>query len=239
MKNQHRYSSNDKMSSLICDNYSLLTVVRRFGLALGFGDATIGEVCSKNAIDTATFLTVVNFIAEERDSIEIEGNLSVEALMTYLKNAHSYFLGFKLPAIREKLVKALSDSKDTSLSALVMKFYDEYVAEVFEHMDYEDKHVFTYVSGLLSGSAINDKRFTIGHFAKRHDRAESKLTELKNIMIKYYPYGDGNAELMNDVLCDIYNCEADLALHTKIEDYLFIPAIAGLEKNMMNESRQQ
>lgn len=237
MKNQHRYSANDKMSSLICDNYSLLTVMSRFGLALGFGDATIGEVCSNNGIDCKTFLTVVNFIAEERDSIEFDGELSVEALMNYLKNAHEYFLDFKLPAIREKLIKALSDSQDINLSTLIFKFYDEYVGEVFEHMDYEDKHVFTYVSSLLSGNDGDDKRFSIGIFAKRHDRAELKLTELKNIMIKYYPQGDGNIELMNDVLYDIYNCESDLALHTKIEDYLFIPAIAGLEKKIKDEGR--
>ena len=43
---------------------------------------------------------------------------------------------------------------------------------------------------------------------------------------------------MNDVLYDIYNCEADLALHTKIEDYLFVPAIAGLERKVKDEARQ-
>lgn len=234
MKNQHRYSANDKMSALIGDNYSLLTVMSRFGLPLGFGDATIGEVCARNGIDCPTFLTVVNFIAEERDSIELDGGISVKALMDYLRRAHDYFLGFKLPAIREKLVRALAGSHDATLSAAVIKFYDEYVREVYEHMDYEDKHVFTYVASLLTGDGMDDKKFRIGVFAKHHDRAELKLTELKNIIIKYYPQCH-DAELMNDVLYDIYNCEADLALHTKIEDYLFIPAIAGLEKKIKDE----
>ena len=148
MKNRHRYSPNDKMSSLICDNYSLLTVMSRFGLALGFGDATIDEVCRRNGIDSTTFLTVVNFIAEERDSIEIDDSLSVTALMSYLKRAHDYYLGFKLPSIRQKLVEALSCSHDTGLSALVIKFFDEYVGEVHDHMSYEDSHVFTYVTSL-------------------------------------------------------------------------------------------
>ncbi len=234
MKNQHRYSPGDKMSALIGDNYSLLTVMSRFGLPLGFGDATIGEVCSRNGIDCPTFLTVVNFIAEERDSIELDASISVQALMDYLRRAHDYFLGFKLPAMRQKLVRALAGQDDEALSAAVIKYYDEYVREVRDHMDYEDRHVFTYVASLLSGDGVRDKDFSIGVFAKHHDRAELKLTELKNIIIKYYPQSR-DAELMNDVLYDIYNCEADLALHTKIEDYLFIPAIAGLEKEVCDE----
>lgn len=238
MKNRHRYSPNDKMSSLICDNYSLLTVMSRFGLALGFGDATIDEVCRRNGIDSTTFLTVVNFIAEERDSIEIDDSLSVTALMSYLKRAHDYYLGFKLPSIKQKLVEALSCSHDTGLSALVIKFFDEYVGEVHDHMSYEDSHVFTYVTSLIDGKDNGGKRFNISTFARHHDRAESKLTELKNIIIKYYPQDDGNPELMNDVLYDIYNCETDLALHTKIEDYLFVPAIAGLERKVKDEARQ-
>ena len=33
-----KYKPADKMSDLICDNYSLLQVMSRFGLSLGFGD---------------------------------------------------------------------------------------------------------------------------------------------------------------------------------------------------------
>ena len=35
MNEQHKYRSTDKMSDLICDNYSLLMVMSRFGLSLG------------------------------------------------------------------------------------------------------------------------------------------------------------------------------------------------------------
>ena len=35
------YKSTDKMGDLICDNYTLLQVLSRFGIALGFGDKTV------------------------------------------------------------------------------------------------------------------------------------------------------------------------------------------------------
>lgn len=233
MKNKHRYNSSDKMSALICDNFSLLTVMSRFGLRLGFGDASVEEVCRAQKVDCATFLAVVNFIAEERDSIELNDDFSIESLMEYLKQAHVYFLDFKLPAIRRKLIDAVCSNMEEKLTVLVVKFFDEYVEEVMEHMDYEDRNVFTYTKSLLSGN-ISDLRFNIYDFARNHERAESKLTELKNIIIKYYPQTE-NSNLMNDVLYDIYNCEADLALHSKIENFMFVPAVVALERKLKDK----
>ena len=37
---------------------------------------------------------------------------------------------------------------------------------------------------------------------------------------------------MNAVLFDIYNCEKDLASHNAVEDYLFVPAVLQLEKEV-------
>ena len=41
MNEPHKYRATDKMSDLICDNYSLLMVMSRFGLSLGFGDKSV------------------------------------------------------------------------------------------------------------------------------------------------------------------------------------------------------
>ncbi len=48
------------MCDLVCDRYPVLLIMSRFGIALGFGDKTIGEVCLDSGVDTATFLAVVN-----------------------------------------------------------------------------------------------------------------------------------------------------------------------------------
>ena len=64
MDNLQKYKPTDKMIDLISDNYSLLQVMSRFGLSLGFGDKTVKEVCELNGVDCRTFLIVVNFMAE-------------------------------------------------------------------------------------------------------------------------------------------------------------------------------
>ena len=222
MYKTNNYVPTDKMSDLICGNYTLLQVMSRFDLSLGFGDQTVQEVCRANGVDCKTFLAVVNFITEENNRMADEvQDLSIHALMNYLKQAHHYFLDFQLPTIRRKLIEAIDCSVQNEVAFLILKFFDAYVAEVRKHMDYEDMNVFTYVENLVAGS----------QFARRHDQIDAKLKELKNIIIKYYPAG-GNDYLLNAVLFDIFSCEQDLASHCRVEDYLFVPAVLRLEKEV-------
>ena len=223
------YRETDKMSDLICENYPMVLVMSRFGIALGFGEENIGEVCRRNGVDAYTFLTVVNFLAEDVNlPVEpVSERLSIENLIRYLHNAHDYFLNFRLPHIRRKLVDAISGCPE-DVVFVITKFFDDYAEEVNKHMAYEERAVFPYVRNLLAGQ--KDSKYNISIFRKRHDQIEMKITELKNILIKYYP-GKGS-NLLNSVLFDIFATEEDLVSHTRVEDYLFVPAILALEKRL-------
>lgn len=229
MHKKGRYQESDRMSDLISDNYTMVLVMSRFGIALGVGDKSIGEVCRQNNVDACTFLTVVNFLSEETLSPITPDNMDkcllLESLMAYLHRAHDYFLNFRLPHIRRKLIEAVSDCPD-DVSFVIRKFFDEYAAEVNKHMMYEEKTVFPYVCALLKGE--KDSKYNITIFSKRHDQIEMKIVELKNILIKYYP-GKGS-DMLNSVLFDVFATEEDLASHNRVEDYLFVPAILALEK---------
>lgn len=232
MEEQHKYRATDKMSDLICDNYSLLMVMSRFGLSLGFGDKSVKDVCEAQGVDTSTFLAVANFINEGQCSYtESENGFSVTALMDYLKRAHAYFLDFELPGIRRNLMDSIDVSDKEGVAYLILKFFDEYAQEVRRHMEYENKAVFTYVEELLKGK-LSDV-YDIATFASKHNQIETKLTELKNIIIKYYPEKENNNRL-NSVLFDIFNCENDLASHCQVEDYMFVPAVAQIERRLRN-----
>ena len=229
MLKQQKFSSNDKMSSLVYEDYSLLLVINRFGLSLGFGDKTVSEVCEASGINCDTFLVVVNFLSEENFEVgNVYENISIPSVIDYLKNAHHYFLDFKLPAIRNKLLEAVNASEQNIPYGIVfMKFFDEYVLEVHKHMEYEDNVVFRYVLKLVSGQ--KELKYRISIFQERHNEIDSKLTELKNIIIKYYP-SKGSNYLLTEVLFDILSCEKDIASHGQVEDYLFIPAIEAIER---------
>lgn len=225
MNNLQKYKPTDKMIDIISDNYSLLQVMSRFGLSLGFGDKTVREVCEMNGVDCRTFLLVINFKAEGFSRLDDSHDVSIPALVDYLRQSHLYFLDFNLPAIRRKLIEAI-DCSQNEVAFLILKFFDEYMREVRKHMDYEEKTVFKYVDALLHGKA--PKNYKISTFSKHHDQVGEKLTELKNIIIRYCPE-QANMNRINAVLFDIYACEEELESHCMVEDYLFVPAILNLE----------
>jgi len=230
MYKKGKYRETDKMSDLICENYPMLLVMSRFGIALGFGEKNIGDVCRMNNVDAGVFLTVVNFLsAEDAEPFveDVDDSVLVGTLISYLHNSHDYFLKFRLPQIRVKLLEAIGNTT-SDVAFVIRRFYDEYAEEVNKHMVYEEKTVFSYVKKLLTGK--KDPKYSIAVFKKRHDQIELKITELKNILIKYYP-GEAN-NLLNSVLFDIFSTENDLASHNHIEDFLLVPAIQRLEKTI-------
>ena len=137
------YTGDDRMCDLVCDRYAVLQVMSRFGIALGFGDKTIAEVCEENRVDAATFLAVVNMLMGLGVGADVSSEVSVRTLTDYLHNAHGYFLDFRLPAIRRKLIEAI-DCSSSDVAFAILRFFDEYVAEVQRHMAYEEQTVFPY-----------------------------------------------------------------------------------------------
>ena len=232
MKNQKLYEADDKMISLIRDNYDLLQMLGSFGISLGFGDKTVQETCEDNHVDTYTFLAVVNFTINGYGEFESDDQISVPTLMHYLDASHAYFLDFQLPFIRRELVESLNE--DDSLARLIMRFYDEYAHEIRRHMMYEQKTLFPYVNSLLEGNPAND--YNVMTFSKHHGATDKKLRELKLLIIKYLPQDGQHNNQLTATLHDIYDNEAWLKQHAQVEDCIFVPAIRRLEQATKDNS---
>lgn len=220
------YEPQDKMITLIKDNYSVLQALGSFGINMGFGDKTVAETCELNGVDTYTFLAVVNFTINDFTNYEDDDQLSVPTLLHYLEASHTFYLDFQLPFIRRELQESISE--DDQLGRLIMKFYDEYAQEIRRHMKYEEKTLFPYVQSLIDKRPVSD--YNIEMFAKHHESTDKKLRELKLLIIKYLP---ANAHLNNKLtatLYDIYNNEEWLRQHAEVEDRIFTPAIRRLER---------
>lgn len=226
------YRPSDKMRDLIEDNSLLLMVMNRFGISLGFGDKSVKEICDMQHVDVSTFLVVANFVSKKIYEDGRAPLLSLASLIDYLKRAHSYFLDYNLPTIRRRLIESIDCSGADDVALLILRFYDEYVTEVRRHMEYENETVFAYVSELLNGRL--DKDYSIQVFANKHNHIETKLEELKNIIIRYYPQQGNNR--LTSVLFDIINCEEDLMLHCMVEDQLFVPVVSQTEAEMRTKA---
>ena len=226
MRNQKMYEADDKMISLIRDNYDLLQMLGSFGISLGFGDKTVQETCENNHVDTYTFLAVVNYTINGYGEFEADERISVPTLLHYLEACHAYFLDFQLPYIRRELQESLDERE--SLAKLILRFYDEYAHEIRRHMKYEEKTLFPYVQSLIDGQPAND--YNVDTFSKHHSATDKKLRELKLLIIKYLPMDGLHNNQLTATLHDIYENEVWLRQHAEVEDNIFVPAIRRLEQ---------
>lgn len=219
------YVADDRLRDLVDDNNLLLLVINRFRIPLGFGDSTIKEICRNEGIDTDTFLAVANLISgHPNDGLRTD----ILQLIDYLEDAHSYFLDFILPSIREKLIKAINCVDANDAGFLILKYYDNYMQEVHRHMEYENDVIFPHIRNLASGK--KDDSCNLSEYSLNHEDMVGKLQELKDIIIRHYPHSTNN--ILTYALYDIINVENDLLSHWAIENKLFMPEGIMLEQRM-------
>lgn len=211
--------------SALADN-QVLQLVQRFGIPFGVGDKTIETICRENDVDCTTLLAVVNFAIT--GEYQYTPAIDVSTLRQYLENAHTYFMDFQLPRIRQMLLEAINlAGVDNKVPLLIVRFYDEYVEEIRAHIQHENECAFEH-------HATDDK-----HIA-------AKAIELKNLIIKYYPHHERpstqsqeQTRLLYAVLHDIYHFENELALHCAIEDEIMLPALARTEQLLSRKTNTE
>ena len=230
MKQSKIYEATDKMIDLIRDNYNVLQSLSAFGIALGFGNKTVSEVCRQAKVDDATFLAVVNLTINGVADI-IPETISAQSLLQYLDACHRYYIDYQLPIVRQQLADSLDD--DNEISALILRVYDEYAQETRRHMRYEERVLFPYIEKLINGKISTN--YSITDFPKQHSEADKSLKELKQLIIKYLPSSTANSHRLTSALFSIYNNEEWLNNHQRVEDKILVPLIFRMEQNLKAE----
>ena len=213
------YKATDKICDLMAHEEDAIQIISRFGLEMGVGEQTIEQVCTAHGVHTPTFLAIVNYkIFKQR---VIPEDIDIQTLRCYLNNAHAYFLDFRLPRLRRALIEAIIPvDPATKIPGLILRCYDEFVEEIRTHIEHEN-------AGLYEEHEHDDERIT------------SKLTEIKNLIIKYYPGADNKFDINNQqskityllisVMSDLWHTEQDFADHCAIEDDILRPALKKMQ----------
>lgn len=218
------YSSNVKMAELLSSNPSLLSVIEKMGIKLGFGDATISQVCAEYGISPEFFLIVCNVYSFRgyNPPISILTMEDMKMLIKYLKSSHSYYKDINLKRLHSK-IHEMVESCDEINKKILNKFYDEYDNEIKSHFAYEDKYVFPYMEAILNDDPnLDNLNCNIEEFERHHSDIEDKLNDFKNIIMKYLKQ-DEYSHISFEVLTDIFEIRNDLKAHADVEDKIFIP----------------
>ncbi len=225
------FSSDSRLSDLITAHPSLLTLLTRLGISLGFGDRSIADVCVASGVDTDFFLLICNVYTFNNyipSTATILGT-DMAGLVPYLEKSHKYYVDKRLPHI-ERHLDAISQQLGGRIGHVFIGFFKEYKQEVETHFLHEERDVFPHIEALMTGE--HDTSYKIREFLHSHSDIEGKLDDLLNIVFKYLPPQVDDDNVL-DVVYDILRLREDLKKHTFIEEKIMVPLVQHLENAIL------
>lgn len=225
MKNRY-FTPRTKMADLIAANHTLILVIPRFGIPLGFGEKSVQEVCGQCGMPVDFFLLVCNLYTFDDylpDSTQLQ-TVDMSHLVPYLEASHRYYLNERLPHISRHLAR-VADHAGPRYGDVLRKFIEGYRQDVEAHFSLEEKELFPYVSTAGSSAHIPQE------VLRSHSELVEKLSDLPQIIYKYLP-ADGMVEELSELLFAILQLTSDLEKHALIEEKVLLPvvAMAGLRQ---------
>ena len=229
-KNNTVYNSRMKMADLVASDMSLLSILQRLNIALGFGEATVAEVCAQHNISADLLLMICNIYSfrDYEPQIETLTDDDIRNITTYLQASHKFYRNICFPILHNHIHSMVKELDDVS-RRLIDKFYDDYDSEVNNHFQYEEEIVFPYIERLLNNGPSADNGYRISLFGHNHGNVNEKLNDLSNIIIKYLN-GNYASQLRFEILGEIHYISNDLMKHSSIENKLLVPLVEKIER---------
>ena len=94
------YTKRMKVSDLLACDSSLLSILQRLDIRLGFGEATVAELCTRYGISADLFLMICNIYSFHDYSPQVD-NLTeqdIKSVTRYLSASHRYYTGICFPS---------------------------------------------------------------------------------------------------------------------------------------------
>ncbi len=233
-------SSDLKMADVVLNNPYLLLTLEHFEIDVPLHDKSLSTICKEHNLNPELFLTFANLYNGVRYTPSVPLSIyDTKAIVDYLKNSHKFYTEEIYPNILST-IKQMAEVNTFKEMALVQKFFIDYFNEVTEHLEYENKIVFPYVSGLYE-QIVNSKeseikaKYSVLEYKDHHNDIEEKLNDLKNLLIKYLPQKNDHY-LRRRLILSLFEFEYDLNVHSQIEDLILIPLVTEMESHL-NSSR--
>lgn len=226
------FASDSRLSDLITAHPSLLSLLARLGIPLGFGDRSIADVCEASGVDMGFFLLIcnVNTFNNYMPSTAAILGTDMTGLVPFLERSHRYYVDKRLPHI-ERHLDAIARQLQGAIGKVFINFFHEYKQEVVDHFAHEERDVFPHIRALMGGE--RDTTYSINGFLQSHSDIEGKLGDLLNIIFKYLPPQVDDDNVL-DVVYDILRLSEDLKKHTFIEEKIMVPLVQHLENAILS-----
>lgn len=212
-----------KVYDLIEENHALLLMMQHLEIDFRVDDLTVRKLCEERGISEKLFIAIANlyngFKPKENPLTNIK---DVMVTINFLRNSHRYYREDKYPQI-STYIHILQERHPVKEMILLEQFFDEYFAEVMDHLDYEDNVAFPYFVKLINNGHEDQKElYSAKEYSDHHTDIELKLKDLKTLLLKHISIKD-DLTLKRRLLFSLFELEHDLYIHSLIEETILIP----------------
>ena len=225
-------SAETKLSQIIIDDPSILSVLNRFGISLGVGDLTIEQICNKKDLNTTFFTTILNTFRDpnffpEKTLYSFRAHLIVD----YLKKTNQSYIQFQLPNIERHLSLLISKSDSTGSNLLIiMNFFREVKAELMQRIYDDDNRWFPEIMALEQQcDTVPDSPLST-HGIDTQDAIEDKVNDLISMFVIHLK-GDYDMNLGQAVLLALDSIKKDIVQNNRIRLRILLPLYQALITN--------
>jgi len=219
-----------KLSEIIIHDPSTITVLDRFGINLGVGDAQVIDACNEKGIDIDFFITILNtFINENYFPKDVLDPFSALKIVEYLNKTNEYYEKNVIPNIERHFTFLLGRTQSPNSNLVLMrKFFDEVKSELLQRIEDDRNNWFPQIcqNEKLSG---NYNEATCECQENCTDNIEDKIDDLINMLIVHLK-GDYDHNLGYAVIVAIFSLKKDIKQNNRIRNRILRPISQALKQ---------
>ncbi len=223
-----------KMADIILENPLQWLVLEHFNVKEPLHELTVKQYCIQSQINPELFIVLSNiyngFYKDILNQIVIA---DIPEIINFLRRSHSYYKNEKYPEISQLIgqLKAINQSPEI---AMVEQYFNQYFTEVIEHLDYEDQVAFPYFEALFyrhqnKNNMVPELKFSVREYTEHHTDIQTKLNELKNLLLKYVTI-QNDLVIRRKLILNLFEVEYDLNAHSMIESHMLSPLVNQMER---------
>ena len=212
---------NSKLSDIILQDPSTITVLDRFGISLGVGDLSVADACREHGIDADFFSNILNtFTNENYFPQEALGQFSVAEVVDYLSKTNTYYEQYVLPNIERHFSLLIARAPSHNNNLIIMKqFFDEMKHELLNRIEDDRNRWFPQVCSNQCSLPAIDNTTTA---EQTSDTIEDKIDDLIHMLIMHLK-GDYDHNLGLAVIVSVFSLKKDIKQNNRIRNRMLRP----------------
>lgn len=227
---------NSLLADIIFHDPGVISVLNRFGITLGVGNMSVGDVCREKNIPVDFFIGIINTYLNASYTPELlTSDDSVGLIINYLQKTDIYYREIQLPNVDNHFRLLMrADDKDGGNLKLLKNFFQE-VKNMFGKVYESD--IDKWFPFLLSLQDVKGKREKQSLFCEFY-RVNKEISPFTNSLIEesltdlltfftVHLKGEYNQNLSLAVVTALFMLDKDVRQNGRIREKILFPAVCN------------